>query len=169
MTGGRNHGSFGQKDVNYPERTVAPRPDPAEMAALIRLQSNAALARSEPWDRSRAGGPGSQGFQSGGLAGAGEPVAAVAPVTAGRQQAQGPAQVARFVNGPADVVFVRWLTGPGCPEPLFGNRLPHGRRDLAVGHRVGTQEQAQEQLPGVYEEAVLISRSRPWESDMRRE
>jgi hypothetical protein len=35
------------------------------------------------------------------LAGAGEPVAAVAPVTADGQQAKDPAQVARFADGPA--------------------------------------------------------------------
>ena len=63
------------------------------------------------------------------------------------------------MDGPADVVFVRWPEGPGFPEPFFGNRLPHGHRELAVGHRVGTQEQGQEQLPGVYEEAVVAQQA----------
>jgi len=82
------------------------------------------LARSGPRDRSRAGGPGPQGGEGGRLADAGEAVAAVAPVTADCQQAKGPAQVARFMDGPADVMFVRWLTGPAVPEALFGDRLP---------------------------------------------
>jgi hypothetical protein len=77
------------------------------LAELAISNETADLARSGPWDRSRAGGPRSQGFQGGCFAGVAEPVAAVAPVTAGRQQAKGPAQVARFVDGPADVVFVR--------------------------------------------------------------
>ncbi len=28
VKGGRDHGSFGKKSVNYPERTVAIRPEP---------------------------------------------------------------------------------------------------------------------------------------------
>src|ERR1017187_4484832 len=95
-----------------------------------------------------AGGPGPQGYQGGRLAGAGEPVAAVAPVTADCQQAKGPVQVARFVDGPADVMFVRQLTGPAFQEPLFGDRLPHGRLDLGTGYRVRGQEQGEEQFAG---------------------
>ena len=75
------------------------------------------------------------------MAGAGEPVAAVAPVTAGRQQARGPEQVTRFVDSPADVVFVRWPEGPGFPEPFFGDGVPDGRCELTVGYRVGAQQQ----------------------------
>src|ERR1019366_2891371 len=101
-----------------------------------------------------AGGPGPQGYQGGRLAGAGEPVAAVAPVTAGCQQAKGPAQVARFVDGPADVMFVRWLTGPAHPEPLFGDRPLRGRLDLDTGYRVRGQEQGEEQLAGEHGEVV---------------
>src|SRR6266853_5634875 len=90
------------------------------------------VRRSGPRDGSRAGGPCPQRFEGGRLAGVGEPVAAAEPVTAGRQQAKGPAHVAGAVDGPADVVLARWLTGPAFPEPLFGGRLPHGRLDLGI-------------------------------------
>src|ERR1035441_9118907 len=110
-----------------------------------------------------AGGPGPQGYQGGRLAGAGEPVAAVAPVTADRQQAKGPVQVARFVDGPADVMFVRQLTGPAHPEPLFGDRPPHGRLDLGTGYRVRGQEQGEEQgeeqLAGEHGEVVAAEQA----------
>src|ERR1017187_8377538 len=101
-----------------------------------------------------AGGPGPQGYQGGRLAGAGEPVAAVAPVTADCQQAKGPVQVARFVDGPADVMFVRQLPGPASQDPLFGARLPHGRLDLGTGYRVRGQEQGEQQFAGEHGEVV---------------
>ena len=63
------------------------------------------------------------------------------------------------MDGPADVVFARWPEGPGFPESFFGDGLPDGRRELAVGHRVGAQQQGQEQLPGVYKEAVVAQQA----------
>src|SRR5580693_10364312 len=99
---------------------------------------------SGPGDRSRAGSPGSQGFQGGGLAGAGEAVAAVGPPGADRQQAEGAAQVASGMDGPADAVFVGRLTGPAVPEPLFGSGQADGGVDLAAGDLLGVQQQGEE-------------------------
>jgi hypothetical protein len=51
-------------------------------------------------------------------------------------------------------MFVRWLTGPAHPEPLFGDRLLRGRLDLDTGYRVRGQEQGEEQLAGEHGEVV---------------
>src|SRR5260370_32560202 len=69
------------------------------------------------------------------------------------------AHVVGSVVGPADVVFVGWLEGPGFPDSLFGGGLALGRRDLAVGYRVGVQQQGEEQLSGVYEVAVIAEQA----------
>src|SRR6266567_6479517 len=106
-------------------------------------------------------GPRSQRLEGGCLAGAGESVAAVEPVTAGHHQAECPAHVARRVDGPTDVLFVRSLTGPALPEPLFGDRLPHGRLDLAVRHRIGVQQQGKEQLTGEHAEVIPAEAGQP--------
>src|SRR6266567_3782480 len=71
------------------------------------------------------------------------------------------AHVARRVDGPTDVLFVRSLTGPALPEPLFGDRLPHGRLDLAVRHRIGVQQQGKEQLTGEHAEVIPAEAGQP--------
>ncbi len=60
---------------------------------------------------------------------------------------------------PADDVLVRQLTGPAFPEPLVGDRSPYGRLDLAVGHRIGVQQQAEEQLARERSEVVLVEQA----------
>jgi hypothetical protein len=52
------------------------------------------------------------------------------------------------VDGPADIAFARRLAGAAVPEALFGGRQFDGGLDLAAGHRVGIQQQGQEQLAG---------------------
>ena len=60
---------------------------------------------------------------------------------------------------PADDVLVRQLTGPAFPKPLFGDRSPYGRLDLAVGHRIGVQQQGEEQLARERSEVVLVEQA----------